>query len=56
MDFLTGSDETILWGTQKQFFALTDEQSSNFGRSKLPKRGILIVFSVKNKTKLSEHL
>jgi hypothetical protein len=46
--FLTGSDQTIFWGTQKEFLALTDKQFSNFGRFKLPKRRILDVFWVKD--------
>jgi hypothetical protein len=46
--FFTGSDEIMFWGTQKQTFALTDEQFSNIGRSKRPKRGVLAVSCVKN--------
>jgi hypothetical protein len=45
---LTGSDETIFWGTNQQFFALTDEWFSNFARFKRPKRGVLAIFWVKN--------
>jgi hypothetical protein len=50
--FFTGSDETIFWGVQNKFSALTDERFPNFGRSKHPKRGILAIFWVKIETNL----
>jgi hypothetical protein len=48
-EFLTGSNQTTFFGTQKQFLALTDERFSNFGRSKRTKRRILAVFWVKKR-------